>query len=104
MQGIAWIFFILFAAILVVTYLAIRRQWAGPVTISLSSVLGSIITMILLSLAQGNSIIHAVLIGIAIGFVFSGATLAIAWYFHSSELRAQYANYQEQAAYEEDAE
>lgn len=90
MQGASPIFFLVFAIILVITYLAIRRQWAGPVTISIGSVLASIIAMTLMALAQGNSIIQALIVGVAIGFVFSGATLAIAWYFHSNELRARY--------------
>lgn len=94
MHGSALIFFFIFVVVLVVTYLAIRRQWAGPVTVSVSSVIGSILSMILFSLAQGNSPIHAILVGIVVGFVFSGALLAIAWYFHSGELRAQYMSQQ----------
>ena len=91
MQGASWIFFIVFAGVLVITYLAIRREWASPVVVSAVSVLGSIIAMTLVSLAQGNSIIQAIIVGIVVGSVFSGATLAIAWYFHSNELRARYA-------------
>lgn len=90
MQGSSIVFFLIFAVILVVTYLAIRRQWAGPVAVSLGSVIASILAMTLMALAQGNSIIQALIVGMAIGFVFSGATLAIAWYFHSNELRARY--------------
>jgi ABC-type Fe3+-siderophore transport system permease subunit len=90
MHGSALIFFFLFVVVLVMTYLAIRRQWAGPVTVSVSSVIASVLTMALFSLAQGNSPIHAILVGVVVGTVFSGALLAIAWYFHSGELRAQY--------------
>ena len=90
MQGASWIFFGLFAVILVMTYLAIRREWAAPMIVAAGSVIASILAMALTSLAQGNMIIHAIAVGIVVGSVFSGATLAIAWYFHSNELRARY--------------
>jgi hypothetical protein len=90
MQGSAILFFFLFTIVLVITYLAIRRQWFGPVMVSVGSVIASIIAMTLFSLAQGNGVFQAIVVGIVVGFVFSGATLAIAWYFHSGELRARY--------------
>ena len=98
MQGSAWIFFLLFAVVLVITYLAIRRQWARPLVIAVCSIAASAVMMALTSLAQGNSVAQALVVGIAIGFVFSGAIMAIAWYFQSNELRARYANQQNSPA------
>lgn len=92
LDGSSLVFFFLFAVVQVVTYLAIRRQWGRPVAVAVGCVLLSIITMVLTSLGQNNAIIQAIIVGIVIGTVFSGATLAIAWYFHSSELRAEYAH------------
>jgi hypothetical protein len=90
MQGIAWLFFVLMALILLLTYLAIRRQWFAPGPTAAVSVILCIVLMVLTSLGQGNSIIQAVIVGIVVGGMFSGATLGIAWYFHSNEMRQRY--------------
>jgi len=90
MQGSAFIFFALFAIVLAAMYIAIRREWAAPGMVAGAGVILSIITMTLVSIMQGNSVIQAVIVGILVGGLFSGATLAIAWYFHSNERRARY--------------
>lgn len=92
MQGAAWIFFVLLALTLLGAYLAIRREWFAPGVTAAVSVVISIVLMILISLGQGNSIIQAVVVGILVGGMFSGAVLGIAWYFHSSELRKRIAS------------
>ena len=92
MQGIAWLFFLLFAVVIIATYLSIRREWVAPNITAGVSVVASVITMILMSLAQGNPLYQAVIVGILVGALFSGATLAIAWYFHGNELRARQAH------------
>jgi len=60
----------------------------------------SIILMVLVSLAQNNLPIQAVIVGVLLGGVFSGITLVAAWYFHSQELQANYPNTEE--AYQSD--
>jgi hypothetical protein len=90
MQGMAWLFFVLMALVLLGAYLAIRRQWFAPGITSAVTVVLTIVFMVLTSLGQGNSIIQAIIVGIIVGGMFSGATLGIAWYFHSSELRQHY--------------
>ncbi|MCB9451274.1 MAG: hypothetical protein H6672_07525 [Anaerolineaceae bacterium] len=90
MQGFALILFALFALVLVGLYLAIRREWANPGMVAGGGMVLSIFLMILTSLAQGNVPLQAIVVGIVIGAVFSGATLAVAWYFHSQERRAAY--------------
>lgn len=96
MQGTAIIFFALFAIVLAGMYIGIRRQWAAPGMIAGAGVLASIILMVMVSLSQGNPVVQAVLVGILVGGLFSGATLAVAWYFHSNEMRARYAQEQYQ--------
>lgn len=91
MQGLAFLFFIIFAAVLVAMYVGIRRELAGPGLIAGVGVILSMILMVLVSLAQENSLIQAIVVGILVGGLFSGVTLAVAWYFHSNELRARYA-------------
>ncbi len=90
MQGFAFVLFVLFAAVLAVMYIAIRREWFAPGLTAGGGVLLSIILMLLISLAQGNPFIWALIVGILLGGLFSGATLAVAWYFHKNEMRAKY--------------
>jgi uncharacterized membrane protein len=90
MQGSALIFFVLFALVLAAMYLAIRREWAAPGMVAGAGVVASILTMTLVSLSQGNSVVQAAIVGILIGVLFSVATLAIAWYFHSNEMRSRH--------------
>jgi Na+/H+-translocating membrane pyrophosphatase len=86
----------LFAVVQVITYIVIRRQIGKPTLVAAVSVVASIVAMTLTGLAQGNSIYQAVFAGLIVGSVFSGGTIAMAWYFLSSEKRrailaAQYA-------------
>ena len=90
MQGMAGIFFVLLALVLVLTYLSIRREWLGPGQTAGLSVVASIVMMILTALGQGNSALQAIVVGIVVGGLFSGATVGIAWYFHSQELQQRY--------------
>lgn len=85
MRDSAWIFFILTAFVLLLSYLAVRRGWAAPGLTAGVSVTATIICMVLTSLAQGNSAIQAVIVGILLGSVFSGATLGMAWYFQTHQ-------------------
>lgn len=89
MQGLAGIFFVVMALILFLTYLAIRREWFAPGVTAGVSIVATIVTMVLTSLGQGNSALQAIVVGIVVGGLFSGATIAIAWYFHSQALRQQ---------------
>lgn len=84
------IFFFLFALVLVGMYISLRRQLAGAVVIAGGGVLGSIITMTLFMAARGAGVVQAIILGILVGALFAGATLAIAWYFHSNDVRASY--------------
>lgn len=92
LQGVAWLFFVLMALILMLSYLAIRREWFPPAVTAGTAVITSVIFMVLTSLSQGNSLIQAVIVGILIGGLFSGATIGLAWYFHSSTQRQGYAH------------
>jgi len=87
-----WLIFAVFALLLAGIYLSIRRQWLAPgLTAGLGIVL-SIFLMTLFSLAQNNVLVQAVVVGIVVGGLVSGVTLAAAWYFHTNEMRARYAS------------
>ena len=98
MEGLAWIFFVLLVLTLFMTYLAIRREWFSPGWVAGVSAVASIVLMILTAFGQGNSAIQAIIVGVVVGGVFSGATVGIAWYFHTHEMR-QYADENEDAYY-----
>lgn len=89
MQGGAWLFFTLFAVVLILTYMSIRREWASPAVTAALSMMMSMTSMMLTALAQGNPVYQAVIVGLLVGGLFSGATLAVAWYFHTSARRVQ---------------
>lgn len=90
MQSLALLFFALMVVVLVVMYLSIRRDWFPPSITAAVGIVASIIAMTLVSLAQGNSILQAVVVGILVGSMFGGATLGIAWYFQTGQMRSQY--------------
>jgi CDP-diglyceride synthetase len=92
MQQQAWLFFVLFALILAGMYLSIRRQWLAPGLTAAAGVIASIVLMTLTSLGQGNMPVQAVIVGILLGGLFSGATLAIAWYFQRAEVQKRYSS------------
>jgi Na+/H+-translocating membrane pyrophosphatase len=87
MTPVASLFFVIFAAIQVITYLAIRREWYPPAMAASIAMVGGMLSALFLSIAQGNSILHALLVGFFMGGIISGITLAAAWYFHRNNLR-----------------
>jgi hypothetical protein len=91
MQGSALILFVVFALVLAAMYLSIRRAWFSPGVTAAVGVILSMVIMVFISLAQNNLPIQAILVGVVLGGVFSGVTLAAAWYFHSQELRSRFA-------------
>lgn len=87
MSPLSLLFFAIFALIVVAMYLGIRRRWASPLVISALGVFFSFLAIFLMALSQGNNIYQALFAGLIVGGLFSGGTLAMAWYFQSSENR-----------------
>jgi Na+/H+-translocating membrane pyrophosphatase len=83
----AWLLFVVFGVILFVMYIAIRRRWGSPILSGGLGVIASIVVMTLLGLAQNNTTIQAIVAGLLVGGLFSGGTLAMAYYFHVNEQR-----------------
>jgi hypothetical protein len=83
----AWLLFVVFGVILFVMYIAIRRRWGSPILSGGLGVIASIVVMTLLGLAQNDTMLQAVVAGLLVGGLFSGGTLAMAYYFHSNEQR-----------------
>ncbi|MEZ4667404.1 MAG: hypothetical protein R3E39_05730 [Anaerolineae bacterium] len=75
--------------------MSIRRGWFAPGITAAVGVVLSMLLMVLVSLAQNNGILQAVVVGVLLGGVFAGVTLAAAWYFHSQELHTNYVSSEE---------
>ena len=85
MSGQALIFFVLFALTLVGTYLGVRRGWAPTRAIAALGAVLSILTMVLFSLGQENTLLQALIVGVLLGGVFTAATVAVATFFRNAE-------------------
>ncbi len=81
------ILFAVFALVQVGAYLGIRRRWARPAAVAAVAVVASFVLMLLMALAQGNSIYQAIFVGLIVGGLCSGGILVMAWYFTSKERR-----------------
>ena len=78
------ILFLVFAVVLAASYIGVRRRWAAPAAIAAACVIASFILMMLISLAQGNSVFQAVVVGLVVGGLCSGGILGMALYFQTS--------------------
>lgn len=95
MTPLALLFFAAFAAVLVCSYLAIRRGWARLPVISAVCVFASIVTMTLGLLGLAGEAANEIMGDIVLrGVIFGGmgalGILVMAWYFQTNERRTQY--------------
>jgi len=82
MSLMGFFFFGLFAVVQVFMYIGIRRGWLPVgVTVGVGVALSLILPM-LMSSAEGNTIGHALLVGLLLGGTICALTLGLAWYFH----------------------
>ena len=91
MQGMSMIFFLAFGFIMVMMYIVVRRQWVNPgIAAAVGIVAGTISMMLTLTEMNPEMMnLQAILFGFILGTAFTIATLAVAWYFHTNELREQ---------------
>jgi hypothetical protein len=96
MSFIPMLFFAAFAAVLIFTYLAVRRQWGNLRTVAALGMFGSIVTMTLALVtragaeagAGANQVLGQMLLfGVVLGFVGGAGSLALAWYFQTNETK-----------------
>jgi hypothetical protein len=90
MPVISYVFFAAFALIIMATYIAVRRGLGNIRVVAAVCMIGSVITMMLSQVARvgiGGNPVAAGLIGAVLGALGGAAVLALAWYFHSQELR-----------------
>ena len=74
----------LFSCSLLATYALVRLGW---VRIASAFLVGSIVNstfFFMYSIARGNALVHAITVGVLLGIVFSGLSVAMAAYFRES--------------------
>lgn len=84
---LALAFFFVFAVVQLGMYSLVRRRVGSTVVIAAVGIVISIACLLLMTLAQGNTPLWAVVIGLLIGGLFSTVTLAAAWYFSTADQR-----------------
>jgi ABC-type Fe3+-siderophore transport system permease subunit len=85
LTGTTFIFFLVFAAVLVVMYVLTRRALAP---VGLVALIGSIINVVMIALISwgtGNNPLQIVFVSLGIGVLFSVASVAMALYFRSND-------------------
>ena len=84
-----FMFFILFAVVILTSYITVRRRLAPPRVTAVVSMLGCIITMTLYLLTerQATKATYNVILGVVAGATFSALALGMAWFFQSLETR-----------------
>lgn len=78
-------FLALFAIATVLIYLSVRRSW---LSITSSAGLGAVactVSFVLFSLSQGNLFIQALIVGVLLGLLFTGMTVAMAAFFKNND-------------------
>jgi hypothetical protein len=74
----------LFSSSLLATYALVRLGW---VRVASAFLVGSILNsafFFMYSIARGNALVHAITVGVLLGIVFSGLSVAMAAYFKES--------------------
>ncbi len=87
MQSTSLIYFAVFAFVQVAMYILIRRRIGHPAVIAAIGVVISFASLLFMALEQGTTLIWAVIVGLVLGGLFSGISLAAAWYFTTNENR-----------------
>lgn len=77
-------FFLLFALVLVGMYVGIRREMMPLTMTAALGTIGSILFMVLFMLGRTSVTGQAIVMGIIVGALFAGATIGLAWYFHTN--------------------
>ncbi|MBN1286048.1 MAG: hypothetical protein JXB47_11680 [Anaerolineae bacterium] len=86
LTGATFILFLIFAAVLVVIYLVIRRNLAPAGIVTLVGTVANVIVVALISAASENNPLQVIFVGLSVGIVFSLASAAMAAYFRGVEM------------------
>src|SRR5258708_2938687 len=78
----------LFSFSIVLTYMTVRRRWLHLPVATIVGVVYTSVSFLLYSLAVGNNLTHALSVGIALGTMFTVATVVIAASFRAGTIEA----------------
>lgn len=84
MSLVGFVFFVIFAALQAGMYLGIRREVLPSGVLISGGVAASFVAALVMSLTSGNPLIQALFVGLLLGLVISGGTVAVALYFHNN--------------------
>jgi ABC-type Fe3+-siderophore transport system permease subunit len=79
------VFLVLFCVSTVLVYVAVRRGWLAVTASAGLGAAASITFFMLFSLAQGNEFTQALIVGVLMGVLFTGLTVAMASFFRNNE-------------------
>ena len=79
-----FIFLALFGLSTVLTYLAIRRGWTRVLPGAAIGTIANSVWLMLYSLVKGNLFLAALIIGVALGLLFTALTVSIALFFRNN--------------------
>jgi hypothetical protein len=83
-------FFFLFAFILLISYVSLRRGVAPPKAVAMVSTVGSVVSMTLFLIVERDAtVLYGLILGIIAGVLFSGLTMGLAVFFHAGEAQSQ---------------
>jgi hypothetical protein len=85
MGGLSLFFLGLFSLILFSSYIIVRRKWLPLETIGPICAGGTAASLIAFGLAEGLIFLHALLAGLVVGLMFSGAAMLMAAFFQANE-------------------
>jgi len=85
MNGLAIFFLLLFCLVLFASYLAIRRSLLTIRTVGGLCAAGASSTLFAFSLAAELGLLHALITGVVVGLIFSGAVVAMAAFFQFNQ-------------------
>ncbi len=79
-----WLFFALFALSIAAIYIITRRGLLPMSTTAIAGIVADVVLVALISLAQGNHWLHALVVGVLIGTLFAITTMAVAGFFRAN--------------------
>ncbi len=90
LDGISVVLFVVFALTIAAMYILVRRQLAPVGMVAGIGTVVNVIVVMLIALAENNMALQAIIVGLVVGVLFSGTSVAMAAYFRGNELsRAQ---------------
>lgn len=86
MSGLGILFLAIFSVTLFVTYITVRRSFLRPQPAGLLCAAICMAALFAFGMAEDLQVLHALVLGIAIGLVFTSAIIIMAAFFQANQL------------------